>query len=146
MSARRETGLDLDAIEARNKLATPGPWTFGEPLYGENRFIVAALIRNVIYPATNSITHGTREVDDAAFIAHARQDVPALLAEVRHLRAVAASLRHLEEAALAYVAADRKYSFLKEDRADEDEFSKCNRELEDTWKRLCNAVDRPSEG
>lgn len=52
--------LDLDAIEARVAAASPGPWV----ITGDN-------------PCSNG---------DGPFIAHAREDVPALLAEVRRLR------------------------------------------------------------
>jgi hypothetical protein len=53
--------IDLDAIEARANAATPGPWKEGS---------------NDVYSVRN-----------AAFIAAARTDVPALIARVRELEA-----------------------------------------------------------
>lgn len=61
--------LDLDTIRARCEAATPGPWDPAEAL--------AALF-----------ARGTLE--DAAFVAHAREDVPALLARVDELEATVA--------------------------------------------------------
>lgn len=78
--------LDLDAIQQRSNLATPGPWTAG----GE-----------WIHPweLTLSATYPMIELDsteqgaaDAAFIAAARTDVPVLVAEIERLRAVTENL------------------------------------------------------
>jgi hypothetical protein len=65
------TDIDIDAIRRRADAATDGPWT------GANyRMALAGL-------ATSTGNHAA----DAEFIAHARTDVPALLAEVERLRA-----------------------------------------------------------
>lgn len=77
--------LDLDAIGARAEAAAPGPWVvFGDasvvapgPGYGDDDLLH-------IYDEGG---HGS---DEATFIAHARTDVPALVAEVRRLRALVA--------------------------------------------------------
>ena len=82
--------LDLDAIEVRSALATAGPWhTPHEDGYG------CVYIGNYGWVAGDSRGNGpSYDVDDeqghadAEFIAHAREDVPALVAEVRRLRAV----------------------------------------------------------
>ena len=66
-------GLDLDAIEARAHAATPGPWRPAGP----DGDAVAQM----------GSARRIRSLEDAAFIAAARTDVPALLAEVRRLRA-----------------------------------------------------------
>jgi hypothetical protein len=90
--------LDLDIIQARADAATEGPWAWeatgekdnswavgliqdddGEPIEGENE------------PGDNIVIEGICEgidahIPDAEFIAHARQDVPALVAELRAAR------------------------------------------------------------
>jgi hypothetical protein len=82
--------LDLDAIRARCEVATDGPWTTegevariesGEPgAWGDP-------VVDVVY-----LGHGASELhlseEDAEFIAAARTDVPALIAEVERLRAL----------------------------------------------------------
>jgi hypothetical protein len=83
--------LDLDAIEARCEAASPGPWTakLGRTTDwiadGRCGGISDANGEEII--TTDSGVYGPEEAD-AAFIAAARTDVPALLAEVRRLRAV----------------------------------------------------------
>jgi hypothetical protein len=78
------TALDLDAIEQRANEATPGPWT--------------AHAEDIFYPRddedrgpVSSLLGGGEpgHLADAEFMAHARQDVPALVAEVRRLGALA---------------------------------------------------------
>lgn len=76
--------LDLDAIERRVAAATPGPWWTGRHIPGAV-FVAddSGSPRHIL-----SISPGTiGTVADAAFTAHARQDLPALLEEVRRLRA-----------------------------------------------------------
>lgn len=59
--------IDIDAIRARAEAATPGPWADHDgPLLED---VVAYIYSDA----------------DEAFIAHAREDVPALLAEVERL-------------------------------------------------------------
>lgn len=70
------TALDLDAIEARANAATEGPWT----AYPDG-FVWTK------QPILGDPVSGSVELADAQFIAAARQDVPALVAEVRRLRA-----------------------------------------------------------
>jgi hypothetical protein len=65
--------IDLDAIEARANAATPGPWKYcadSDAIKGTNALIV----------------RGARS-NSGPFIAHARTDVPALIARVRELEA-----------------------------------------------------------
>lgn len=76
---------ELAEIEARANAATPGPWSvqvqhhdtliYGGPPGG--RIDLAKIVPWM-----------THDKPNADFIAHARQDVPALIAEVRHLRNV----------------------------------------------------------
>jgi hypothetical protein len=71
----------LEEISARARAARPGPWE-------EQR--IGAHSSRVLAPRTPHIVHGTvgdlMRPPDAAFIAHARGDIPDLLEEVRRLR------------------------------------------------------------
>jgi hypothetical protein len=67
--------LNLDAIEARVNAATEGPWQ----IIGGGEYVTGAGVG--IGTADGGIM-----ARDAEFIAHAREDVPALVAEVRRLR------------------------------------------------------------
>lgn len=83
--------LDIDAIEAHAASAFPGPWTHDEQhMFGVVKGptvtgVITTISRSVEHdaPSPASITSAT-----ARFVAHARQDVPALIAEVRRLRAL----------------------------------------------------------
>jgi len=79
--------LDLEPIKARAAAAFPGPWKFGEDTaYGMSSIMGP-------YP-TKSVTREWIADADAIvpengdFIAHAREDVPALIKEVERLRAL----------------------------------------------------------
>ena len=85
--------LDLDAIEARANAATEGPWLRREghaEIDGQNyaEVLIPGRVEcgSYCYGGTSTI-EGDRLDADLAFIAHARADVPALVAEVRRLRA-----------------------------------------------------------
>lgn len=82
--------LDLDAIEARANAATEGPWmrTYPHVIEGfeGNQY-------SVVVDDDPDETPGVIRPEDSAFIAHAREDVPALLAEVRRLRDEGVDLR-----------------------------------------------------
>ena len=71
--------LDLDAIEARVRAATDGPWCRAHHGTWEVEAAPNQLIADF----------GTvdKAAEDAAFAAHARQDIPALIAEIRCLSA-----------------------------------------------------------
>jgi hypothetical protein len=72
---------DLQAIEARANAAMPGPWHLAITRDDDpDRANIEAGPIDVADDAQN---------DDAVFIASARTDVPALVAEVRRLRAIA---------------------------------------------------------
>lgn len=85
------TNEELDEIEKRAAAATPGPWCCG---YDED-----SLYSGEAYVAR--FEHG----DDQVFVAHARTDVPALVAEVRRLRG--ASERARENAKGAWFALEK---------------------------------------
>lgn len=85
--------LDLDAIEARANAATEGPWWRREghaEIDGQNyaEVLIPGRVEcgSYCYGGTSTI-EGDRLDADLAFIAHARADVPDLVAEVRRLRA-----------------------------------------------------------
>ena len=71
--------LDLDAIEARCEAATEGPW------HKDGIYRVFAPTGQIVAYSMNS---ANRE-----FVQHAREDVPALLAEVRRLQAVVEQIK-----------------------------------------------------
>lgn len=80
------TDEDLDAIEKRAKEATPGPWKLwaaevrADPVGDSNLDTSVPVAR----------TYDTR---NAKFVACARADVPALVAEIRRLREENSELR-----------------------------------------------------
>ena len=71
------TDDELDAIEARCNKATPQDWYAVTDIGGESW---------VAFGASEDIVADNCALDDAVFIAAARADVPALIAEVRRLR------------------------------------------------------------
>ena len=77
--------LDLDAIEARANAATPGPWTFlpDQRLERRGLGILGPSFERVALMPEPAGAHPA----DALFVAHARTDVPALVARVRELEA-----------------------------------------------------------
>lgn len=87
------TALDLDAIEAREKATTPGPWVHDETdgigcdVWTQGETVMGGTVHTTDdgYPRGDY-----NPVEDALFIAHAKQDIPALVAEVRRLREVLA--------------------------------------------------------
>jgi hypothetical protein len=86
--------LDLDKLEALAKAATPGPWKSVEgglvvcsfhPKHGYNVHDMRTL-QNLMTPDV-SFAMGDVHKNDSAFIASAREAVPALIARVRELEA-----------------------------------------------------------
>jgi len=75
------TGTDLDEIEARLRAATPGPWKS----YVEGRDHTSG--SSFVATPSSDIELAGATVADQDFIAHAREDLPRLLNEVRRLRA-----------------------------------------------------------
>jgi len=90
------TDLDLDAIQARADAATDGPWTLHRTstLYINGH--TGYYLRRDDQPG--QIFPLTCLPGDAEFIAHARQDVPDLVAEIRRLRAELADVRKVRPA------------------------------------------------
>ena len=101
------TDLDLDAIEARANAASDGPWIVvhepaweaddvqhpdvikvGAPLYvGDDEPFTVCLV------STDYEDDPVDVLGDAEFIAHARTDVPALVAALREARAKVEAMR-----------------------------------------------------
>ena len=115
--------LDLDAIEARANAATEGTWRadshshiqngcrclscYDDPtVYQLSVFLDCEDVPRWDDDATRCTQSGFQTWADADFAAHAREDVPALVAEVRRLTVEAATQREWFEAADA--AADRR--------------------------------------
>jgi hypothetical protein len=91
---RLVVGLDTTGIRARAAAATEGPWELWTGC-SWRRFGSAPTGRAVCEPVTQRdgqpdlyFPNGGQDGPDATFIAHARTDIPALLAEVRRLRAL----------------------------------------------------------
>jgi len=77
--------LDLNAIRARADAATEGPWYFGgDTAVAQEMFQNHELIVSPTYPIIE-FEPGEQGEADAEFVAHARTDVVALLAEVEQL-------------------------------------------------------------
>jgi hypothetical protein len=82
---------ELREIEARASAATPGPWRKTQDgktwLYVKSEASVTS-ITHIEYWFEGPEGQPTREGDERnfAFIAHAREDVPALIAEIRRMR------------------------------------------------------------
>lgn len=80
--------LDLEPIQARCEAATPGPWgyhhevneVYSEQCDDESSFQMAWFAYGTVYRRMKRREH------DGNFIAHAREDIPALIAEVERLR------------------------------------------------------------
>jgi len=84
------TPVDLAAIRERAEKATPGPlsvkvWYYHAPTYGS--------ITDAAGDGIALVWHGDRAAADAAFLAAARTDIPALLA---HIDAITARVAELE--------------------------------------------------
>jgi hypothetical protein len=71
--------IDVDAIRQRAENATPGPWRWSDKadaLIAEGESFETIFNLRLVTPTSRA---------DAEFIAHAREDIPALLAEVTRL-------------------------------------------------------------
>ncbi len=91
------TAAELAAIEAREKAATPGPWSTQKPPYedgwAQGIVIGGTVGRQTIYGPLG----GSYPAGDQKFIAEARTDVPALVATVRNFaKLLRGTLKHLD--------------------------------------------------
>ena len=84
-------GIDLDAIKARAAAATKGPWIAEPEDAGENHYTPArvwAVTESDYWSSdVSEMQLAAGGPNDMEFIAAARSDVPALVAEVERLRA-----------------------------------------------------------
>ncbi|UYZ12187.1 hypothetical protein A6764_00045 [Brevibacillus sp. WF146] len=99
------TPEELTAIRERAEKATPGPWLWSgaKVLNGKYMFVPQGS-----YLADTLITFGDTYENggyDAEFIAHAREDIPRLLAEIERLRTA------LEEINRAWYEDSTDYDF-----------------------------------
>lgn len=81
------TDQELQAIQQRYERASPGPWRSmieGRDHTSGSSFIMTG--RSESRGSDIELSGATTEDQD--FIAHARQDIPRLLAEIRRLRAL----------------------------------------------------------
>ena len=77
--------MDLQAIEARLEAATQGPWDVDTiPETGESRVVVRSNTGDPMLDVSVA-THGVRS-EDAEFIAHAPEDIRALINVVKAVR------------------------------------------------------------
>ena len=84
--------MDLQAIEARLEAATQGPWDVETiPETGESRVVVRSNTGDSMLDVSVA-THGVR-AEDAEFIAHAPEDIRALIEEVETLRGQVEAVR-----------------------------------------------------
>jgi hypothetical protein len=85
--------LDLEAIKARCAAATPGAWKYRK----SSERVFLRILGNEIGFAEQVVCEmnlcSVYAWGNTEFIIHAREDVPALIAEVEFLRCVANSLR-----------------------------------------------------
>jgi hypothetical protein len=91
--------VELDAVQARTDAATEGPWAWEMVGEKDNDWAIGHVIDEDDQPISGQLETGQGVVvdavcengidsspADAAFIAHARTDVPALVAELRVAR------------------------------------------------------------
>lgn len=74
------TDDELKQIEARANAATPGPWVdvgYGRIAVGDETG------KSVHWWDWDCVEHGAQDQADGTFIAHARTDIPSLIAAVR---------------------------------------------------------------
>ena len=79
---------ELSAMRARIEATTPGPWTSyfeGRDHYAGDSFIQTAT-QDLYISAEDYAGGGGHFCADQDFIAHARQDMPRLIAEIERLR------------------------------------------------------------
>ena len=88
------TERELDAISVRAENATPGPWRFAQSSFGalKHGLILAEGKKGGGFGDGLHVGEEEFKLQDADFIAHARADVPALVAALRHAEWVITNL------------------------------------------------------
>lgn len=87
------TMIGLQAIEAREKAATKGPWRAREEA---GVLSDGDTIPSAVGPLSRAVCHGCTD-EDREFIAYARTDIPALIAEVKRVQMDYREERELRE-------------------------------------------------
>ncbi len=136
--------LDIEAIEAREKAASPGPWQAdrdgaaiyldGPPYDWGTR--PGGVMENCHDPDCGCVEEVRQALADGDFIAHARSDIPALIEEVKRLQGVVKNLG--AQLIAANVLAETKgeiASAMKADPAAQDRLHTLMREY-DEMKRM----------
>lgn len=113
------TPAELEAIEARANAATEGPWVIGREVRGSGDNTIgldSGISHGALLPVLPVASTGFPFIEgpeqceaNARFIAVARSDVPALIAEVRRLQAEVAKWK------AAWTRVLDKYEPLQED-------------------------------
>jgi hypothetical protein len=110
------TTEELQACRDRAEAATPGPWEMSrrdDVMGGFDYFVEAGPLCVAVAAEDARPTRGMGAKRDAAFIAHARTDVPRLLATVDHAEARAeraeAALAELRRRVVANAGRARKH-------------------------------------
>lgn len=96
--------IDLEAIKARARAATVGPWLTHEMPRNGTVFVgpgKPGSLSQIVYATAENMDDLTpeaahRERSNAEFIAHARDDLPVLIAEVERLRAAVDRVKALD--------------------------------------------------
>ena len=138
----------IDEIRARCAEATPGPWNYDERIggvavYYGNRVncIVDSEGRRLYYKnghfdKKTGWTIDAQSCHDAHFVAHSREDIPWLLAEVERLQAENAALERERDALLQ--AVESMTSIIREAAADRCDY--CTLQTEPCMSRGLNAT------
>jgi len=87
---------DVEGIKARAKAATKGPWIEGQP--GNFRIYGPANMGRQSGPLVEGLGVNDNEIlrANVSFIAHARQDIPALIAYIKALEARKWDVKHTD--------------------------------------------------
>lgn len=80
------TDEELLEIETRAKAATPGPWTSHRTIGGRRGVSTELYCDGDSPDVADCWCSGKKQDDDVVFIAHARADVPRLIAALRSAR------------------------------------------------------------
>jgi len=97
------TDTELAAIEARANAAAPGEWEASRHARNMHQISdVTGIIADISTWKTGMAGDDKETTANADFIAHARTDVPALVKELRELRAWAATVTHADGCAAEF--------------------------------------------
>jgi hypothetical protein len=117
---KRLNAEELEAIRKRVEAATAGPW------YNTRWDVATEPDCTTGYPSSPESICGTFDgeyienpngINDAEFIAHARQDVPKLLAEIEHLTTELARIEEERENDYWQQRADEERAMLYDEEA-----------------------------